>query len=375
MLNSTTIKQRAAELGFNLVGITRAEPSPMLDAYLRWVDAGMHGSMHYMARPDRQARRKDLNVIVPNARSLIIVALDYHTQHLPAHIANDPRRGRIAAYAWGIDYHDLMTPRLQELADWLRSFTPNLQQRVYVDTGAILERSHAQQAGMGFVGKNTLLIHPQRGSYFFLGEIITDAECDQYDQPHRVTMCGSCTRCQTSCPTNAFPQPYVLDARRCISYLTIEHKSWIEPELRPLIGHWLMGCDVCQDVCPWQKFAVQTQESAFFPVSIDRAAPLLSEMLGLDEIEFMRRFAGSPIERIKRERLVRNACIAAGNAQLPEFVPLLIQRLADQSAIIRGHAAWALSRYQQFQHLHDHLNHETDDHVRGEIQRVLARTT
>ncbi len=237
--STDAIKEKARELGFDLAGVTRAEPSPQLDAYFRWIDAGMHGSMGYMARPDRQARRRDLNLILPGVQSLIVVGLDYGAR-IPADVLDDPSRGRIAAYAWGLDYHDLIAPRLETLAAWLQAESgQRLSQRVYVDTGAILERSHAQQAGLGFTGKNTMLIHPRRGSSFFIGEILTDLEFDTYDVPGRATMCGSCSRCLSACPTDAFPRPHVLDARRCISALTIEHKGWIDRELRPLI--WQLG--------------------------------------------------------------------------------------------------------------------------------------
>ncbi|MBZ0275164.1 MAG: tRNA epoxyqueuosine(34) reductase QueG, partial [Anaerolineae bacterium] len=225
------LKTQALELGFNLVGITRAVPSPTLDAYLRWIEAGMHGEMAFLARPDREARRRDLNVILPGARSLVVVGLDYHTAAMPPDILRAPSRGRIAAYAWGVDYHDIMTPRLETLAGWMaETCGESLDSRVYVDTGAILERSHAHEAGLGFTGKNTMLIHPRRGSTFFLGEILTTLEMDSYDAPGQETLCGRCTRCLTACPTGAFPQPHVRDARRCISALTIEHKGWIDRE-------------------------------------------------------------------------------------------------------------------------------------------------
>ncbi|HLE28040.1 MAG TPA: tRNA epoxyqueuosine(34) reductase QueG, partial [Anaerolineales bacterium] len=284
---SRLVKDKASELGFNLVGLTPARPAPHLHAYFQWLDAGMHGEMGYMARTDRQERRRDLNASLPGVRSLVIVGLDYHTLKLPDAILADPTRGRIAAYAWGRDYHDLMLPRLEELAHWLCAESKSeARHRAYVDTGAILERDHAQQAGLGFIGKNTMLIHPRRGSDFFLGEILTEVEFDEYSQPRPETMCGTCTRCLAACPTGAFPQPYVLDARRCISYLTIEHHGWIDRELRPLMGNWVFGCDVCQVVCPWNRFAVQTLTTEFFPLNPDRAAPPLSQLLALDEAGF-----------------------------------------------------------------------------------------
>jgi epoxyqueuosine reductase len=374
--SAAAVKSRALELGFDLAGITPAAASPMLDAYLRWVEAGMHGSMGYLARPDRQARRRDLGVILPGVRSLVVVGLDYRTRAVPAHILADPSRGRIAAYAWGRDYHDIMTPRLQALAAWMQTESGGAaRHRVYVDTGAILERSHAQQAGLGFTGKNTMLIHPRRGSDFFLGEILTTLDFDAYDQPHRPTMCGTCTRCLAACPTDAFPQPHVLDARRCISYLTIEHKGWIERALRPLMGNWVFGCDICQDVCPFQRFAPLTRESDLFPAAVDRAAPPLLDLLALDEAGFGARFGGTPVYRIKRARLVRNACIAAGNWGDPAAWPPLEALLNDPSPLVRGHAAWALGR-SAGEAAHASLRQryavETEAEVRMEIAAALG---
>lgn len=340
------VRARAAALGFTQAGVIRAAPSPTLDAYLHWIEAGMHGAMGYLARPDRQARRRDLNVILPGVRSLVIVALDYGTEAIPESVLADPRRGRISNYAWGVDYHAIMIPRLEQLARWLRDEAGDeVASRAYVDTGAILERSHAQQAGLGFVGKNTMLIHPRRGSFMFLGEILTTAAFDVYDAPHRPTMCGVCTRCLAACPTGAFPQPYVLDARRCISYLTIELKGPIPGDLRPLMGNWVYGCDVCQQVCPFTRFVQPSAETAFWPVDVDRAAPPLADLLALDEDGFAARFRDSAIWRIGRERLVRNACVAAGNSGLAEFAPRLAALARqDSSVLVREHATWALNR-------------------------------
>jgi epoxyqueuosine reductase len=368
------IKERARALGFNLVGLTPASPSPHLLAYFRWLDQGQQGEMGYMARADRVARRRDLGAILPGARSLVIVGLDYHIMPLPAEALNDPSRGRIAAYAWGADYHQLMLPRLQELARWLRAESGGeAASRAYVDTGAILERSHAQQASLGFTGKNTMLINPRRGSDFFLGELITDAAFDNYDQPQREGLCGSCRRCLAACPTNAFPEPYVLDARRCISYLTIEHGGWIDRGLRPLMGNWVFGCDVCQVVCPWQRFAVTSQETGFFPLSVDRAAPPLRELLALTPAGFHALFGGSAVERAGRDQVVRNACVAAANGWQADCVPLLIALLDDASAIVRGHAAWALGRLGDGAgELMTRLAREGDEIVREELQNATA---
>ncbi len=373
---SKWLKERGASLGFSMMGITQAQPSARLNAYLEWVKAGMHGTMGYMAREDRIERRQDLNVILPGAKSLVVVALDYLTISFPEDILSDPRRGRISNYSWRLDYHDVLLSKLKQLAAELIEKTgKTVQTKAYVDTGAILERSHAKEAGLGFVGKNTMLIHPQRGSFFFLGEIITDVTLD-YDQSGNMPGCGTCTRCLSACPTNAFPTPYTLDARRCISYLTIEHKGFIDKKLRPLMGNWVYGCDICQNVCPWQRFSQAFPREAFSAATIDQAAPPLDVLLRLDDVTFADRFASSPIKRIKRERLVRNACIAAGNSQHKELADALLPLLHDHSPLVRGHAAWALSELQTGRlAIQAALPQETNVDVIGEFNDALERTS
>jgi epoxyqueuosine reductase len=327
------------------VGVVAARPSPRLWAYRSWLDRSFHGQMGYMARPDRVLRREDLNVVLPGVKSIVCVGLDYTTREPPTEIKDDPSRGRISNYAWGADYHDVMTPRLEDLADWLHDQTQaKVANKVYVDTGAILERDHAQEAGLGFAGKNTMLINPRGGSWFFLGELLTTVELvpDEVRQP--MPGCGSCRRCLTACPTNAFPEPHVLDARRCISYLTIELKGWIPREFRSLMGNWIYGCDICQEVCPFNRFSGPSTEESFYPAGWEAVAPPLLDLLDLDEEAFQARFASSPIRRIKRTRLVRNACVAAGNWGDQAAVPALMSLLRDKEPIIRGHAAWALGR-------------------------------
>ena len=344
----TQLETKAKQLGFSMVGVIPAQPARRLDAYMGWIEQEMHGQMGYLARPDRQIRRQDLNVVLPGVQSLICVGLDYHTIKLPDEIANDPSRGRISNYAWGSDYHDLMTPRLKELADWLaHTAGEETQHKVYVDTGAVLERDHAETAGFGFTGKNTMLINPRRGSWFFLGEIFTTLPLPAHNfvtPRQNIPSCGSCTRCLEACPTDAFPRPYVLDARRCISYLTIELKAEIPEEMRPLLGNWIYGCDVCQEVCPFNRFAPETVERAFRADSWEVAAPHLLELLALTDEGFKHRFAGSPIKRVKRERFLRNVCVAAGNWGDPVVVEPLNRLLTDPSQLIRDHAAWALGR-------------------------------
>jgi epoxyqueuosine reductase len=376
MFSSAALKQYAHSLGFNLVGVTRAQPSSMFARYLAWLAAGMHGTMDYMGRMDRIERRADLNLVLDGVRSLVIIGLDYR-EHIDETLLRDPSRGRIASYAWGLDYHDVITPRLEQVAAWLRAASgQTLSHRVYVDTGALLERDHARAAGLGFTGKNTMLIHPRRGSYFFLGELLTDLEFDVYDTPHTGASCGTCTRCLRACPTDAFPHSYTLDARRCISYLTIEHKGSIDRALRPLMGNWVFGCDVCQEVCPFQRFAApQDHDLLAFTGATERAAPPLHDLLALDDAGFEARFGGTPLARIKRARLVRNACIAAGNWADASLVPRLALLLHDTTPLVREHAAWALGRIGTAAAnaaLSAQMSAETDDTVRAEIARALA---
>ena len=335
------IKTRAIELGFDLIGVAPAGSAPHAKEYADWVASGMMGEMAYMARdPDR---RSDLRRVLPGARSVIVVGLSHYTQALPDEVTHDPSRGLIARYAWGVDYHDLMLPRLNDLA-WFVREESGRSTKVYVDTGAVLERDWAQRAGLGFVGKNTCLINPRAGSWVFLGEVITDIELE-IDQPQAKVGCGSCTRCLVACPTQAFPTPYVLDARRCISYLTIELRGSIPVELRPLMGNRIFGCDICQDVCPWPtRFAQPTLERSFYPVDIDRAAPKLVDLAQLAETDFQQRFAGTSILRSKRRGLLRNVAVALGNWGSDEARVALKELAADPDPIIAEHAQWGLQR-------------------------------
>ncbi len=375
------IKIKAAELGFSTVGIIPAAPARHLAAYERWIAAEMHGQMGYMARPDRLIRRRDLNVILPDVRSIICVGLDYYTTALSPETADDPSRGRISRYAWGVDYHEIMWPRMKTFAAWLEQ-TAGGNSRTYVDTGAILERDHAESAGLGFTGKNSLLIHHRRGSFIFLGEILSTLPLVPPSSPARpsapIGSCGKCTRCQTACPTGAFPEPYVVDARRCISYLTIELKGWMPREMRPLIGNWIYGCDVCQEICPYNRHAQPTGERGFYGDDAllieNRAAPHLLDILRMDEAAFAFRFANSPIKRIKRRRLLRNAAVAAGNWGSETAVPLLINLLDDPEPILRGHAAWALGQIRDERGgtaVVHHLPHEKKELVREEYELAI----
>lgn len=339
---SRRLREEAFRLGFNFAGVTDALPGRRIEAYLRWIAHGRHGEMGYLARLDRVRRRQDLAEVLPGIRSVVSVGLEHYAGTLPAEIANDPGRGRISNYAWGEDYHELMIPRLRSLADWLQKAvdTP-VTTRVYVDTGAILERDHAESAGIGFTGKNTMLIAPRQGSWLFLGELLSTYRLEP-TRSGQMPGCGRCHRCLDACPTGAFPNPYVLDARLCISYLTIELKGWIPRSLRPRMGNWIYGCDICQEVCPFNRFATPCNEPGFYPANWERAAPPLTDVLSLTEGTFQDRFRGTPIQRIKRRGLLRNACVAAGNWGSQEAVPPLAELLSDPEPLLRGHAAWAL---------------------------------
>lgn len=296
------VKQRAHELGFDPVGIARLGPVESYDAFADWLAKGYSGEMTYL--PRSAEKRRDTRLPYEGAKTAIVVALDYGGKQ-PA--------GPIARYARGDDYHGVMIERLAQLHRWLaRECGHAVRGKAYVDTGPILERDLARRAGLGWIGKNTMLIDPKRGSFFFLGALLVDLEL-QPDAPFESDRCGTCTRCLDACPTDALVAPRVMDATRCISYLTIEHRSDIAPALQPLMGELLYGCDICQDVCPWNvRFATETGDPALAPRP-ENVAPDPADLLALSEEAFRRRFKGSPIKRAKRRGLTRNAAIALKN--------------------------------------------------------------
>lgn len=305
------IKEQARALGFDLVGVAPVEPSDWGDFYAEWLARGYAGAMGYLSRPDAVAKRRDPRLIMPQARSVVVVALNYYQG--PIEIPTAGRRGRVARYAWGDDYHDLMWARLDELAAFVSAQAGYpVAHRRYVDTGPLLERELAVRAGLGWLGKNTMLINPRFGSWLLLGELLLDLEL-ACDTPFAANHCGTCVRCIEACPTHCILPNRTLDAARCISYLTIELKGErIRAELRSRMGAWVFGCDVCQQVCPWNRFARPSAEPAFHPRP-GLPAPELDELLALDDEAFRRRFQGSPIKRAKRYGLQRNAAVALAN--------------------------------------------------------------
>lgn len=296
------IKERAHALGFDPVGITTLGPARTYDAFTAWLDAGYAGEMAYL--PRGAEKRRDSRLPFEGVKSAVVVALNYGGKQ-PA--------GPIARYARGDDYHDVMVARLETLHAWIESEVGrDVRGKAYVDTGPILERDLAQRAGLGWIAKNTMLISPRHGSFFFLGALLLDLDLPA-DAPFDADRCGSCTRCLDACPTGAFVAPRVLDANRCISYLTIEHRSEIAAELQPLMGGLVYGCDVCQDVCPWNhRFATEPSDPALAPRP-ENVSPDTVELATLSESGFRERFKGSPIRRTKHSGLTRNARIALRN--------------------------------------------------------------
>lgn len=389
---SQRIKEKAYNLGFDLIGLTPAKCAPHTEAYRHWLEKGYQAEMAWLGREPE--RRSDPRQILPTAQSVVVVGLSYFVLNPPSEIWDDPSRGRIARYAWGLDYHEVMLPRLRELGDFVaREVGRTANRRAYVDTGPVLERDFAAQAGLGFIGKNTLLINPKIGSYLFLGEILVDVELE-YDEPaldggtsccidltrihppltppnggrtlsaspplggtegghlgasKHLGTCGACTRCLSICPTHAFPAPYILDSRRCISYLTIELKDSIPPELRPLMGNWIFGCDACQEICPWVRRYSQPTRESFLNYDPDWVAPKLVDLMELDETAFRARFKGTPLLRTKRRGLLRNVAVALGNWGSSEALPALEQALHDPEPLVREHAQWAIERIKNAQ--------------------------
>jgi len=335
---SDRLKARAIELGFDAVGIASVGPLEASAHYDAWLAAHRHGEMRYLATPRNRERRADPGRILADLRSVVCVALC----HVPARDEERDRRlGRIARYAAGEDYHRVMRDWLGTLERWIeRALLPGSRALWYSDTGAILERGWAERAGLGWIGKHSGLLSEGLGSWFVLGEVLLDRELAP-DPPLTREHCGTCRRCLDACPTGAIVAPYQLDARLCISYLTIELRGPIPIELRASVGDWIFGCDVCQDVCPWNRFAPPAREARLHGRALEDWT--LVRFLSLDETGFDRLFAGSPIRRAQRMGFLRNVCVALGNRGEPNAVPALSRTLAwDPAPLVRGHAAWAL---------------------------------
>ncbi len=371
---TTALKQHARDLGFERAGVCRAVAPPGAARLDEWLARGFAGQMHYIA--DRRDAYQHPRHVLDGVESIVMLAMPYRTAEPTPAAAG---QGRVARYAWGpADYHDVIRARLHDLADRLRELAPGARTRGVVDTAPLLEREFAQLAGLGWIGKNTLLLNREAGSYFFLAALLTDQQLE-CDAPHAADHCGTCTACLDACPTQAFPAPYVLDASRCISYLTIEHRGPIPEELREGLGDWLFGCDVCQDVCPWNPHAAKPtplprregpgegfpphgrrglpRSSQVTKPAPQEAQPLpdfaprpelnpmdLAALFDLTEADFRRRFRHTPLWRAHRRGLLRNAAIVLGNQSHSAAIAALTQGLGDDEPLVRDACAWALAR-------------------------------
>jgi epoxyqueuosine reductase len=366
------LKVEAGRLGFHLVGVTTPQPPASIGAYESWLADGYHGEMAYLGTDRARQRRADPRKILPECQSILVLGIHY----FPANTGTlEPGLGKIAAYAWNEDYHETLKPRLVALVAFLeREVGHKVPNRWYTDTGPILERDLAHRAGLGWIGKNSMLIHPKAGSYFLLSEILLGIPLEP-DTPFTTDHCGSCTRCIDACPTACITPHRTLDARRCLSYLTIEHKGSTPVPLRSLQGNWVFGCDICQQVCPWNlRFAPSEGDPAFAP----RAALLsldLSSELSLSPEEFNRKFKHSPVKRARRRGYLRNVAVAMGNAGEQKAVEALAKALLEEAEpLVRGHAAWALGQIggeESRAALEQGLAQEKDMEVRREIEALF----
>ena len=339
-ISRTGLKRRlvsfAREVGFDSCRVAACNFAPHADEFRNWLDEGGHGEMSYMERAEE--KRRDPQKVLPDAHSIVVLALNYFQGEQPRR-SQTAATGRIARYAWGDDYHDLIQSKLDKIDEFLREFGG--RQKCYVDTGPVLERDHAAQAGVGWHGKSTMLIDEQLGTWFFLAEVLTTLELPP-DKPVP-DRCGTCERCIKACPTGAITAPHRLDARRCISYLTIELKGPIPLDLRPLIGNRIFGCDDCLDACPWNRFAQVSQETAF-SARHSTTGMLLRDYLSMDDNEFRALFRNSPIKRIKRRGLLRNVCVALGNVGDPSDLPALERAAVDPEPLVAEHAKWGIQQ-------------------------------
>jgi epoxyqueuosine reductase len=336
------IRAKAAELGFVACGFTRADAADAAGIDLRrWLEAGHHGTMEWMET--RAHHRVSATALWPDAKSAIALAMSYAPASDPLALAENPELGRISVYAQGSDYHKTVKKALKALARFIVDAAPS-ELKVFVDTAPVMEKPLAQAAGIGWQGKHTNLVSREHGSWLFLGVILTNLELEPDAPADDGQHCGSCTRCLDACPTRAFVGPHRIDARRCISYLTIEHDGPIPHELRGPIGNRIYGCDDCLAVCPWNRFADAAAANRAFLPRAELAAPRLADLLALDDAAFREMFAGSPIKRIGVKRMIRNCLIAAGNSGDPALVPSIERHVGDSDPVIAEAAEWALAQ-------------------------------
>ena len=364
-----TIRARARELGFDSVGFAPAELDPAARSGLRsYLAEGRHGDMAWLER--NVERREDPRTLWPDAATVIVLGMTYGPDHDPLDDLACTETGTVSVYARGRDYHDVVKKRLKQLGRWLIE-TYGGEIKVFVDTAPVMEKPLARAAGVGWQGKHTNLVSRNLGSWLFLGEVFTTLELDP--DGAEADHCGSCHRCLDVCPTDAFPGPYQLDARRCISYLTIEHRGQIPREFRAAMGNRIYGCDDCLAVCPWNKFARRAHID-WLRARPELERPALAELARLDDAGFRQRFSGSPVKRLGRDRFVRNVLVAVGNSASPDLVPVAEERLGDESALVRGMAVWALGRLDphRLREQAPARDREPDPEVRAEWDQSLA---
>jgi len=344
------LREAGRRLGFTAIGFAPAQPPKHADEYLEWLKAGHHGEMAWMARPDSVRRRLYPREALAGCQTVIVTSLSYapavDSLHDPESLHGDPENPVVARYAAGIDYHDWFEQRLDGLAQEVRAIDPDALVRRYVDYGPVLERDHAQRAGLGWIGKNSMLIDPRLGSWFLLGELLTTLKVEP-DPPFVPDRCGTCQRCIDACPTDAILDGRVIDSRRCISYLTIELRGSIPEELRPAIGNRVFGCDICQDVCPWNSDALAGDPSALNPgrpAEFPTLQAWAEELLELSADAYREAYRGTPLARPGRDAMLRNLCVGLGNSGRRDAIPVLRRCLDDDSELVREHAAWALGR-------------------------------
>lgn len=364
---SRRIKEQAIELGFQKVGICSADEPDHVSALADWLADGNHGTMLWMERT--RDKRMDIRKVLTGVKSVLVAGMNYFTPALPASVTGT---GRVSRYAHGRDYHELLSERLHLLSEFIRRLRPGTMARAYTDTGPVSEKVWAQKAGLGWQGKHSNLLTQDHSSWLFLGVVLLDLELE-YDRP-AADHCGTCRRCIELCPTEAITEPYVVDSRRCISYLTIELRGPMPAEWRSHLGDWIYGCDVCQDVCPWNKFARPTAEADFQPLEeVDWANP--AGWLAMTRDEFQRLFRHSAMSRAKWAGLLRNVAVALGNSGDARHAGVLLQALQHSEPLVRGHAAWALAQVaseEAIAGLRSALTAEPDPWARSEMQAALS---
>lgn len=370
------IENESRRLGFQLFGVTTPEPPQNFALFENWLNAGRHAGMAYLSSDRSRQRRADPGLILPGCQSILVFGIRYAAsdREVPGKPPATEPVGKSAAYAWGEDYHEIIPDRLAQLIAHIESLVGRrIQSKIYTDSGPLLERELAQRAGLGWIGKNSCLVHPHHGSFFLLGEVLLDLFIEA-DPPFTKDYCGSCRRCLDACPTGCILPNRTIDSSHCISYLTIENKGAIPASLRPLLDGWIFGCDICQQVCPWNRHSLHTPGDPAFMTRMEHARPALIPQLSLSAQEFNQQTRGTPLQRAKRRGLLRNAANAIGCARDAQAVPVLSRAIGDLEPLVRIHSAWALGQIggeDALKALEDALQSENDPVVQAEILSAM----